>query len=138
VDGYRGDTTSYTTPAFVLHIRDAKSNVVLWTVVSPIEDYGKRSERTHWYALAVTNLVSRVKVVTATPLSPEEITDLTAAPKTHFGRNAAIILGSVVAAGAIGGILLHHAFENSVANQKQQQDNFCLAHGIPLSECAGG
>ncbi|SEG53346.1 hypothetical protein SAMN05421819_3350 [Bryocella elongata] len=138
VSGYRGDVASYATPAFELHIRDEKTGVVLWTVISPIEDFGKRSERSHWYELAISNLVSRVKVVTATPLNPQEIVDLTAMPTTHDARNVLILTGVAVGAAATAGILLHHAFENSVANQQQQQDSFCLAHGIPLSECAGG
>jgi len=138
VSGYRGDVASYATPAFELHIRDAKTGVVMWTVVSPIEDFGKKSERPQWYAMAVSNLVSRVKVVTATPLAPQEIVDLTAMPQTHDGRRALIITGVAVGAAATAGILMHHAYENSVADQKQQQDNFCLAHGIPLTECAGG
>jgi hypothetical protein len=138
VSGYRGDVASYATPAFELRLRDAKTHAVLWTVISPIEDFGKRSERPRWYALAISNLVSRVKVVTATPLSPQEIVDLTAMPKTHYARNAVILTTVGVGVAATAAILMHHAFENSVANQKQQQDNFCLAHGIPLNECAGG
>lgn len=138
VDGVNGDVNSYTTPAFELHIRDAKTQVVLWTLLSPIENFGKRSELPHWNAMAVTNLVSRVKVLTATPLTAQEIADLTAVPRTHFGRNAAIVTGVTVGAGLAAGLLLHHAYENSVASQKQQQDQFCLAHGIPLDQCAGG
>jgi hypothetical protein len=138
VSGYRGDVASYSTPAFRLYIRDAKTGVVLWTVISPIEAFGKRSERARWYAMAVSNLVSRVKVVTATPLSSQEIVDLSAMPKTHYGRNGLIVAGVMVGVGVTAGLLAHHAFENSVASGKQQQDNFCLAHGIPLSECAGG
>lgn len=138
VSGYRGDVASYSTPALELHIRDAKTGVVLWTVISPIEDFGKRSERPHWYALAVSNLVSRVKIVTATPLNPGEITDLTAMPRTHDGRNALIWTAVAVGGGAAAAIAMHSAFENSKSSAQAEQDAFCQAHGIPLSECAGG
>ena len=75
---------------------------------------------------------------TATPLNPGEIADLTAMPKTHNTRTALIVTGVTVGAAAVGAILLHHAFENDKNSMQQQQDAFCLAHGIPLSECAGG
>jgi hypothetical protein len=89
-------------------------------------------------SIAVTNLVSRVKVVAGQPLSPDETADLTTVPNYHRTRTLLIIGGAVVVAGVAGGLLLHHEFENSVANQKSSQDAFCSENNIPLSECAGG
>ncbi|MES2392361.1 MAG: hypothetical protein V4555_12020 [Acidobacteriota bacterium] len=48
------------------------------------------------------------------------------------------LVGGTVALGVGGGLLLHHAFENSLADQKAQQDKFCQENHIPLSQCAGG
>jgi hypothetical protein len=48
------------------------------------------------------------------------------------------MVGSVVAFGVGGGLLLYHFYENSLASQKASQDAFCTANHIPLSECAGG
>jgi len=89
-------------------------------------------------SISETNLVSRVKVVAGQPLSPDETADLTTVPNYHHVRTALIIVGIVVGAGVAGGLILHHEFENSLANQKASQDAFCTANNIPLSECAGG
>jgi hypothetical protein len=82
--------------------------------------------------------VTRIKVLAGQPLSAAETNDLTTFPKYHTGRTALIIVGGAVAFGVGGGLLLHHLYENSLANQKASQDAFCNANHIPLSECAGG
>jgi hypothetical protein len=135
VEGFQGDVESYSSPAFVLSIRDAKTNVVLWTLVSPIEAGGKKAERERWYALSVRNVVSRVKVLTRTPLTTQEMADLTSYPHTHAARNALLVSGAFMGAGAVVGLVLRSHFDNAA---KQQQDQFCEQHGIPLSECVGG
>jgi len=58
--------------------------------------------------------------------------------KAPSAKAAWIVMGSVLALGIGGGFLLHHEYENSLANQKASQDAFCTANHIPLSECAGG
>ena len=58
--------------------------------------------------------------------------------KAPSAKVAWIAVGSVLAVGIGGGFLLHHEFENSLANQKASQGAFCTANNIPLSECAGG
>jgi hypothetical protein len=138
VTGGRGGVYSLTSPAFQLTIVDAKTNTPIWTVTSPVDIAGSKKARTRWFAIAVTNLVSRVKVLAAQPLTDEETADLTNVPKMHFGRNVLILTGVFVGVAAVGSVLLHNAYENSLANQKASQDQFCEAHNIPLSECAGG
>ena len=99
---------------------------------------GSSKAYARWVSLSETNLVSRIKVLAGQPLSAAETNDLTTYPKFHTGRNVAILVGAFVGAGVGGGRLLHHFYENGLANQKASQDAFCEAHNIPLSECAGG
>jgi len=138
VTGGRGGVYSLSSPAFQLNIIDPKTNVALWTVTSPVNVAGNKSARARWFALSVSNLVSRVKVLANVPLTPTESADLTTFPKNHTTRNVLILVGVGVGLGVAGALIAHHEFDNNVANQKQQQDNFCTAHNIPLSECAGG
>jgi hypothetical protein len=136
--GNHGSTYTINNPSFVLTIVDAKSNVTLWTISSPVYLAGSKSTLARWESIAETNLVSRVKVVAGQSLSTTESADLVSAPKGH--RKAAIIIASSVFVGfAVGGpLLLHHLYEDSLASQKASQDAFCEANHIPLSECAGG
>jgi type II secretory pathway pseudopilin PulG len=138
VTGAHGSVTPIVSPGFRLTIVDTRTMVPLWTVTSPILLKGRGDTLAHWENLSITNLVSRLKVLAGQPLSDAETADLTTYPNYHFARTALIVGGSFVAAGAVGGIILHHEFENSLANQKSSQDAFCEANHIPLSECAGG
>ena len=138
VTGNRGGVYSVTSPAFQLTILDPKSNIALWTITSPVNVTGKNQVLARWVSISETNLVSRVKVVADQPLSPDETADLTTVPKYHNGRTALIFVGVAVGAAVAGGLILHHEFENSLANQKSSQDTFCTANNIPLSQCAGG
>jgi hypothetical protein len=138
VTGNRGGVYSVTSPAFQLTILDPKSNIALWTITSPVNVTGKNQVLARWVSISETNLVSRVKVVADQSLSPDETADLTTVPKYHNGRTALILVGVAVGAAVAGGLILHHEFENSLANQKSSQDTFCTANNIPLSQCAGG
>jgi hypothetical protein len=135
-----GDDNIYTVnnPAFQLAIVDPKSTVTLWTITSPVSLAGSKQTRARWLSISETNLISRIKVVAGEPLAPLETADLTTVPKSHGGRAALLIVGGTVAFGVGGGLLLHHFYENSLANQKAAQDAFCTANNIPLSQCAGG
>jgi hypothetical protein len=135
-----GDDSFYTAnnPAFQLTIVDPKSTVTLWTITSPVSLAGSNQTRARWLSISETNLVSRIKVVAGEPLAPLETADLTTVPKSHQGRAALIIVGGTVALAVGGGLLLHHLYENSLADQKASQDAFCTANHIPLSQCAGG
>lgn len=136
--GNHGETYTINNPSFQLTIVDAASNVTLWSINSPVYLAGSKQTLARWEAIAETNLVSRIKVLANQPLSATESADLTSAPKSHRTALALVLVGGFVAAGVGGGILLHHEYENSLANQKAQQDAFCNANHIPLSECAGG
>jgi hypothetical protein len=138
VTGNRGGVYSVTSPAFQITILDPKSKISLWTITSPVNVTGKNQVLAHWVSVSETNHKSRVKVVAGQPLAPDETADLTTVPKYHNGRTALIIVGVVIGTGVAGGLILHHEFENSLANQKASQDAFCQANNIPLSECAGG
>ena len=131
-------TYSYYNPAYQLTITDPHTNTPLWTINSPVTLAGKGDKLARWETISTTNLISRLKVLSGASLSAAETTDLTTVPKTHFGRNAAILGGAFVGIGVAGGLILHHEFENSLANQKASQDAFCAANHIPLNMCAGG
>jgi hypothetical protein len=136
--GNRDGTYSLTSPAFSLSIADPKTNSNLWTITSPVTIVGKKEVRAHWTDIAITNLISRTKVLVNQPLTPTESADLVTVPKTHYARTVLLVVGGTVALAAATTLILHHEFENSLANQKKQQDAFCTANNIPLSECAGG
>jgi len=138
VTGGRGGVYSVTSPAFELTIVDPKSNLTLWTITSPVNVVGKKEVRASWVSIAEANLVSRIKVLAGVPLSTTETADLTTVPKDHRTRNTLILVGVGVGVAVAAGLIVHHEFENSVANQKASQDAFCNANHIPLSECAGG
>ncbi len=138
VTGNRGGVYSVTSPAYQLTVLDPHTNLPLWTITSPVNLAGRGQTLARWQALSVTNLVSRVKVLAAQPLTQAETADLTTVPKHHGTLFALVLIGAFVGVAAGGGILLHDKFDNAVAKQKQQQDTFCIANNIPLSECAGG
>jgi len=136
--GGHGYVYSAHSPAFLLTIVDPKTQLALWTITSPVYLAGKKQVYAHWVSLAESNLVSRIKVVAGQELTSAEQADLMTVPKNHFGRNAIIASSAVLAVGVAGGFILHHEYENSLANQKKQQDAFCEANHIPLNMCAGG
>jgi hypothetical protein len=138
VTGNRGGVYTVTSPAFQLTILDPKSNIALWTITSPVNVTGKNQVLARWVSIAETNLVSRIKVVAGQQLSPSETADLTTVPKYHNTEKILIITGVAVGAAVAVGLIAHHEFENSLANQKSSQDAFCAANNIPLSQCAGG
>ena len=130
ISGDRYGVYSSTSPAFQLIIRDPKTNTRLWTVTSPVFAAPKKSTMGYWQGIAVTNLVSRVKVLAGQPLSPAESASLTTVPNYHHGRNAAILIGAGAAATVAISVIALHEMHNS-------QADFCNAHNIPLSQCAG-
>ena len=138
ISGNRSGVYSITSPAFQITILDPKSNIVLWTITSPVTVTGKNQVLARWVSISETNLLSRVKVVAGGPLSPDETADLTTVPKYHNGRTVLIVVGVVVGAAVAGGFIAHHEFENGLADQKASQDAFCKANNIPPSLCAGG
>ncbi len=131
VTGGRGGVYSLSSPAFQLTIIDPKTNTSLWTVTSPVNVTGSKSTRARWFALSVTNLISRVKVLANVPLTPTESADLTTVPKYHGMRTVLIVTGVAVGLGVAGALIAIHEAKNS-------QDAFCSAHNIPLNMCAGG
>jgi hypothetical protein len=136
--GEHGSTYTINHPSFELTIVDAKSNVALWTITSPVGVAGHKQVLARWVALSESNLVSRIEVVAGQSLTPTETADLTLYPKNHRTRTVLLLVGAIAGAGIAGGLILHHEYDNSLASQKQSQDTFCEANDIPLSECAGG
>jgi hypothetical protein len=137
---YGANDNVYTvnTPAFQLAIVDPKTSVTLWTITSPVVLAGSKQTLARWLAISETNLISRIKVVAGEQLVPTETADLTNVPNYHRARVGLLLLGGTVAFGVGGALLLHHFYENSLADQKAAQDAFCNANHIPLSQCAGG
>ena len=141
ITGIYGDGTtsqSYTSPAFQLNIIDPKADRAIWTITSPVTLYGHGKIYQHWVTISEGNVVSRLQVLAGQPLTAEQTTNLTIAPKTHRSLVGLIVVGSVVGLAVGGYFIAHHAFENSLADQKAQQDAFCNANHIPLNMCAGG
>jgi len=136
--GDHGSTYTINRPSFQLAIVGAKSNVTLWTISSPVYVWGGKAARARAVAIAEANLVSRIKVVAGQPLSATETAELTTVPKTHTKALVFGLVGGFVGFGVGGYFLAHHLYEDGLANQKASQDAFCNAHGIPLSQCAGG
>jgi hypothetical protein len=117
VTGDRSGVYSINSPAFQLAIKDPKTNVTLWTINSPVEVAGNKAARAHWLNIAVTNLVSRVKVLANQPLNETETADLTTYPH-HHGAAFAITLGAIIiGSGVAVGLIMKHEFDNKVASQ---------------------
>ena len=120
VTGVTGDSHnvySINSPAFQLAIKDPKTNVTLWTINSPVEVAGNKAARAHWLEIAVTNLVSRVKVLANQPLNETETADLTTYPHHHGTGFVIALIGITVGAAVATGLIMKHEFNNSVANQ---------------------
>lgn len=117
VGGDANDVYTITGPAFRLAIKDPKTNVTLWTITSPVDLAGRSAARARWFNIAVTNLVSRVKVLANQPLTGTETADLTLYPHHHglaFGIGLAVVL---TGAGVATGLIMKHHFDQTVANQ---------------------
>jgi hypothetical protein len=129
VNATHGQAYSIASPAFQLSIKDPKSNVTLWTITSPVELAGFKKARARWLNVAITNLVSRVKVLANQPLSEAESADLTLAPHRYGGSFALILGGVLIGTGVATGLILKHEFDKSVANQNTalcaQNPAFC-------------
>ena len=121
ITGVYGDRTgayAINRPAFQIEIKNPKTNVTLWTINSPVLIAGRKSTRARELNIAVTNLVSRIKVLADEPLSETETTDLTTYPHYH-GKGLAITLVAVtVGAGLAAGLIMKHEFDQNVASQK--------------------
>jgi hypothetical protein len=117
VYGDRAGAYAINSPAFRLAIKNPRTNVTLWTINSPVLIAGRKSTRDREANIAVTNLVSRVKVLANEPLSEIETADLTTYPHYH-GKGLAITLVAVtVGAGLAAGLIMKHEFDNKVASQ---------------------
>jgi hypothetical protein len=120
VTGVYGDSNnvySISGPAFRLEIKNPKTNVTLWTMNSAVLVSGRKAARARELNIAVTNLVSRVKVLDNQPLTDTETVDLTTYPH-HRGKGLAITLVAVtVGTGLAAGLIMKHEFDNKVASQ---------------------
>jgi hypothetical protein len=117
VYGDRAGTYAINTPAFRLSIKDPKTNVTLWTITSPAVVAGFRASRERWFNIAVTNLVSRVKVLANQPLSGIETADLTLNPYPHRRALAITLIAVGLGSGVAVALIAKHAFDKKVANQ---------------------
>ncbi|HZL26632.1 MAG TPA: hypothetical protein VFC39_08890 [Acidobacteriaceae bacterium] len=125
---------------FRLTIADPATLDPLWVITVPVLTGNRKKDRADLFNVSAGNLTSQLKLLTNTPLTARETADLRE-PAVLSHKRTALALGlivGVVAAGVGGGLLLHHAYENSLADQKKTADAWCTANHIPLSECAGG
>ena len=117
VTGDRAGVYAINSPAFQLVIKDPKTNVTLWTITSPVQIAGRRTARAHWLNIAVTNLVSRVKVLANQPLNETETADLTTYPHYHGAAFAITLSAILIGTGVAAGLIMKHEFDNKVASQ---------------------
>jgi hypothetical protein len=120
VTGVYGDRTgayAINSPAFQLAIKDPKTNVTLWTINSPVQIAGRKAARAHWLDIAVTNLVSRVKVLANQPLDQTETANLTTYPHYHGTAFGITLIAIGVGAGVAAGLIMKHEFDHTVASQ---------------------
>jgi hypothetical protein len=117
VTGDRAGVYAINSPAFQLAIKDPKSNVTLWTINSPVEVAGRKAARAHWLDIAVTNLVSRVKVLANQPLNEAETADLTTYPHYHGTAFGITLIAIGVGAGVAAGLIMKHELDHTVASQ---------------------
>jgi hypothetical protein len=122
VQGSRAGVYAINSPAFRLAIKDPRTNVTLWTITSPVPVAGRRTTRARWLNIAITNMVSRVKVLANQPLSETETADLTLAPRYRGSATALIIIGVVAGASVAGALIAKHEFDQ---NEKNQQATLC-------------
>jgi hypothetical protein len=132
ITGVYGDRTgayAINSPAFQLAIKDPKTNVTLWTINSPVEIAGRKAARERWLNIAITNLISRIKVLANQPLDETETASLTTYPHYHGAAFAITLTAVFVGAGVATGLILKHAFDNKVTSQKSalcaQNPFFC-------------
>ncbi len=133
-----GVAATYRLPELQLTIIDPHTQTHLWVLSEPVYNRLNRKDKTDWFTVSVLNLTTKLKQLSGTSLTSEETARLEQVP--HPGHRGWVYaaVATPIALGAVGGILLHHEYENSLANQKASQDAFCTANNIPLSECAGG
>ena len=117
VEGSRAGVYAINSPAFRLAIKDPKTNVTLWTITSPVPVAGRRAARAHWLNIAITNLVSRVKVLANQPLNDTETADLTTYPHYHGAAFAITLSAILIGTGVAAGLIMKHEFDNKVASQ---------------------
>jgi hypothetical protein len=125
---------------FRLTIADPANLDPLWVITVPVLTGNRKKDNVDLFNTSAANLTSQLKLLTDTPLTPRETADLRE-PIVRLHRRNALAVGLLVgfvAVGVGGGLLLHHEFENSVADQKKTADAWCIANHFPLSECAGG
>jgi len=138
VEVYDGRGASYRLPRLELTIVDPHTQTPLWVLTENVYSPVRRKDKTDWFTVAVANLTTKVKELAGAPVTPAETAQLEQFPRAgHRPWLYAVILGPL-ALGVAGGLILHHEYENSLANMKASQDAFCEANHIPLSECAGG
>jgi hypothetical protein len=134
----QGTGGSYRLPELQLTIIDPHTQTRLWVLSEPVYQTRSRKDKTDWFTVSVSNLTTRVKQLDGEPLTSTESAELERAPKPGHHAWVYAVVATPVVLGVVGGIILHHEYENSLANQKASQDAFCQANNIPLSECAGG
>jgi hypothetical protein len=120
ITGVYGDRTgayAVNSPAFQLAIKNPKTNVTLWTINSPVLIAGRKATRARQLNIALTNLVSRVKVLANQPLNESETADLTTYPNYHRTGLAITLVAVTVGAGLAAGLIMKHEFDNKVASQ---------------------
>ncbi len=138
VDVTQGSGGSYRLPTLELTITDPHTNIHLWVLSEPVYTPVSRKDKTDWFSVAVNNLTTKVKQLSGAAVTAADVAELEQAPKLPRHRWVYAVIAIPVVAGVGGGLIAHHEYDNALANQKAQQDAFCSANRIPLSECAGG
>lgn len=138
-DSYNYGTYVYH-PYFRMTIADPATLDPLWVITVPVLTGHRKGDKADLFNVSASTLTTQLKLLTDTPLTAQETADLKEPAIRRHKRHVLMvgIIAGTVAVAAGSALLLHHEYENSLASQKQQQDAFCTANHIPLSECAGG
>jgi hypothetical protein len=127
-------------PYFRLTIAEPDTLDPLWVITVPVLTGRRKGDKADLFNVSAGTLTSQLKLLTNTPLTARETADLRE-PTVRRHRRAAVMVGLAVGTLAVGigsGLLLHHEYENSLADQKQQADAWCNANHVPIAECPGG
>jgi hypothetical protein len=118
-----GTGSSYRLPELRLSITDPHTQVPLWSVAVPVYVTLNKKDHTDYLALAVTNLTSRVKLLTGAPITASENSALNQTPKAHGFHSIYLLLLIPILLGVVAVVLA-----------KKHSDDFKNDHGLTCSQ----
>lgn len=124
----------YYHPYFKITLTDPQTLQPIWPITVPVATGKQKKTKVDLFDLSIENCVSELKLLVDQPLTPQETAALSATRSAYRGHSGLLVLaivGGTVGVGVVAGVLMHHAFENAVNQQNQQQKQFCQQNHIP-------